>query len=122
MTIDCFVSTVESLCEKLPNKIFEGLNLGIGISEDVKLHPKTKKHKAPLYIFGEYRYGIHTGCGIMLYYGSFISAYPGISDDLLKIKIEETLKHELMHHLETQAGERKLAIADAMRLKGYCDT
>ena len=54
----------------------------------------------------------------MLYYGSFQQARPGLMDDeeLLRPEIDRVLRHELTHHLESQAGNRDLEYDDAINL------
>ena len=51
--INCFESLVNQAVSRLPKKIFEHLNLGIGIVEHAAYHTATGSGK-PAYILGEY--------------------------------------------------------------------
>lgn len=116
LTLDRFTHLLEQACAALPEKIFEGLNLGVGVVEGYKTRNDTASGQMA-YILGEYRSGPQLGRGIVLYYGSFIKVYPHISDDAEGYKlIDDVLKHELTHHLESQAGAKDLEMADARRL------
>ena len=115
MDIDRFTEILGEKTSLLPPRIFEGLNLGIGVSEEAKLH-ELSRPDFPRYILGEYRVSRTLGRGIMLYYGSFRMVFPYASEEVLEREIDHVLKHELTHHLESQAGSRELEIADARRL------
>lgn len=115
MDIDRFTEILGERASLLPPRIFEGLNLGIGVSEEVKHHELSRPDK-PRHILGEYRVSRSLGRGIMLFYGSFRAVFPYASDDVLQREIDRVLKHELTHHLESQAGSRELEFADAKHL------
>lgn len=114
--INCFESLVNQAVSKLPKKIFEHLNLGIGIVEHAASHTKTGSGK-PAYILGEYHVRHSMGRGIVLYYGSFTQVYPTLTnrEEALQI-IDKVIRHELTHHLESLAGDRSLEAEDARRL------
>ncbi|MDD4080922.1 MAG: hypothetical protein PHP02_05880 [Eubacteriales bacterium] len=117
LSVDQFTRLLEEGAAELPQEIFKGLNLGIGVVEGFKLNPRTASGN-PAYILGEYRYGAAMGRGIVLFYGSFIRVYPDLSFDALgKARITDVLKHELTHHLESLAGTRDLENTDARQLK-----
>ena len=117
LSIDVFTQLLEAAVSRLPQGIFEGLNLGIGVVEGAKRQHRTASG-IPAYILGEYRVSHSMGRGIVLYYGSFVRVYPGLQDEERAFQlIDEVLKHELTHHLEHQAGARDLEITDARRLK-----
>ncbi len=115
MDINRFTVILEELTALLPTPIFTGLNLGIGVSEEVRLHPASSP-QAPRYTLGEYRASNQMGRGIMLFYGSFMAVFPHLNEKEMRQEIDKVLKHELTHHLESQAGARDLEIADARRL------
>ncbi|HSK67942.1 MAG TPA: hypothetical protein VLA21_01640 [Candidatus Limnocylindria bacterium] len=101
---------------RLPQEIFHGLNLGIGVSDRAK-----RQHGTPgrdIYILAEYRVSHDLGRGILVYYGSLKRVYPDLSDDGEgRGIIESLLKHELTHHLEHLAGNHDLEIDDEIRLR-----
>lgn len=113
---DRFTELLGKACAQLPPEIFGGLNLGIGVSEQVKTREDTASGRSA-YILGEYRAGPQMGRGIILYYGSFAKVYPHLEEDSEALSlIDGVLRHELLHHLESQAGARDLEFADARRL------
>lgn len=116
LSADRFTELLGRACAQLPPEIFEGLNLGIGVSEEAKTRAGTASGRS-VYILGEYRAGPRMGRGIILFYGSFTKVYPNLEDeDEALALIDGVLRHELLHHLESQAGSRDLEIADARRL------
>lgn len=115
MDIDRFSEILDALTQRLPEAVYQELNLGIGVVERAKRDSRAKPGK-PLYILGEYRTHPVMGRGILLYYGSFMRIFPGLDEDGMAQEIDQVLKHELTHHLESLAGSRQLEIADAQRL------
>lgn len=114
--IDRFAGMVDEAALKLPDGIFAELNLGISILEEFKVNPNTGSGQLA-YILAEYRFSQALGRGIVFFYGSFEKVYPDLGDDAQGAEIIlSILKHELTHHLESQAGARDLEIADAWRL------
>lgn len=116
-TIEELHDILDSIAEGLPKEIFKGLNEGIVLLPEYKIHPESREGNT-LYIMGEYSVSF-TGRNIRIYYGSFKRAYGDISKDRLYEKLKETLLHEFTHHLESLAGERDLEIEDAERLDEY---
>ena len=115
MDINRFTDILGDLTSRLPPKIFEGLNLGIGVVEQTRLHPASTPGNLQ-YTLGEYRASHQMGRGIVLFYGSFMAVFPHLNEEQMTVEIDRVLKHELTHHLESQAGARDLEIADAKRL------
>lgn len=115
MNIDRFTQILEEQSALLPVPVFAGLNLGIGVSEEVRYHAATSP-QTPRYTLGEYRASNQMGRGILLFYGSFMAVFPHLDENEMRQEIDRVLKHELTHHLESQAGARDLEIADAQRL------
>ena len=115
--IDRFAAILEEQAALLPQEVLKNLNLGIGVSEKAKRDQRAKPGLL-LYILGEYHVHHVMGRGVVLYYGSFQKAYPGLMDDeeLLRPEIDRVLRHELTHHLESQAGNRDLEYDDAINL------
>ena len=115
MDIDRFTHILGQLTQRLPTPVFDGLNLGIGVSEEMRFHAASRPGE-PRYTLGEYRVSHQMGRGIMLFYGSFMAVFPYLSEEEMTLEIDKVIKHELTHHLESQAGSRDLEIADARRL------
>lgn len=119
ISIERFAALLEEQAARLPQELYQQLNLGIGIVEQAKPDRRALPGR-PLFVLGEYRVHPVMGRGILLYYGSFLKAFPGLEDeDALRREIDAVLKHELTHHLEHQAGSRDLEIADARWLMRY---
>ena len=115
--IDRFAAILEEQAALLPKEVLKNLNLGIGVSEKAKRDRRARPGLA-LDILGEYHVHHVMGRGVVLYYGSFQQARPGLMDDeeLLRPEIDRVLRHELTHHLESQAGNRDLEYDDAINL------
>jgi hypothetical protein len=115
--IDRFSAILEEQAALLPPEVLKNLNLGIGVSEQVKRELRARPGLS-VYILGEYHVHRVMGRGIILYYGSFQRAHPQLMENeaLLRPEIDRVLRHELTHHLESQAGNRDLELDDARRL------
>lgn len=99
-----FGDYVEELLDNLiPPVLLEGLNLGVITRPEVRRSDEQGRITMGLYVHNR------MGNQVILYYGSFRSMYHGKSEDFWKKKIEETLKHELLHHVEARAGQEDLA-------------
>ncbi len=119
ITIDRFSLILDEQASLLPEEIFNNLNLGITVAAQSKREHRVRP-SLPVYILGEYRVHPVMGRSIVLYYGSFCKVYSYIqSEDELRLEIDRVLKHELTHHLESQAGNRDLEFEDALRLNHY---
>ena len=117
ISIDEFQNMVQKIADDLPEELFVNLNGGILILQELKFHPNARQED--LYIMGEYHYDSLYGRYVSLYYGSFSRMYGYLCEDDLYEKIEHTIKHELIHHLESQAGVRDLEFWDRDRLEEY---
>ena len=101
---------LDEIADALPPEIYENLNGG------VNLIPARKTDENGLLVMGMY-FADQMGRHVELYYGSFTEAFPDAGAELCRRELAKTLKHELTHHLEHQAGARDLEITDARRLK-----
>ena len=118
MDMERFAAMLDEQAALLPERIFQHLNLGVGVVERVKLDRHATPER-PLYVLGEYRTHPVMGRGILLYYGSFERVYPHLAEEALRQEMDRVLKHELTHHLESLAGSRALEMADAQRMMGW---
>lgn len=116
--IETAAELLSQACERLPEEIFRELNGG------VNLLPEQRRSADGLVTLGLYHHNA-MGRYIELFYGSFRAVYPDADANLLAQKLDETLRHELTHHLESLAGDRSLERWDeqhrAMLLRGTYD-
>lgn len=108
---------LDEISAELPQEIFKGLNGGILLLPQKKLHNESKADN--LYILGEYHRDRTLGRFITIYYGSFALVYGDLPKERLKDEMRKTLKHEFLHHLEGLAGERDLEKEDALFIADY---
>ncbi|MCL2580479.1 MAG: YdeI/OmpD-associated family protein [Oscillospiraceae bacterium] len=102
------------ISDALPPAIFDGLNGGI------LLLPDTMQDEHGLYILGQYHYEPNGfGRYVTIHYGSMVKVYGHLSAKGFQNELSSTLRHELVHHLEHQAGDRTLEIKDAMQIERY---
>ena len=119
MTIDEMQIVLNELAEELPEVFFKELNGGILLLPEAK--PSEFSRNGDLFNLGEYSRGSGMGKYITIYYGSFARLFPHISDEAMKKKLRDTLRHEFRHHMETLAGERGLEFEDARFINDYLD-
>lgn len=117
ITYDAFDRIVQEEIALLPEYVHHDLTGGVLIDPGTYLHPA--RVADDLYIMGTYSTGGITGKAIILYYGSFMATMPNASEETLRLKIRETLRHEFLHHLETMAGEKSLVDEDVDRMIQY---
>ncbi len=116
ITIERFTEILDELFEEVPEDILKGLNLGVAVSEEVKVHHKAVNDD--LIILGQYkRSGM--GKGIVIYYGSFMRLYPHYREDQLRERMRQILYHELRHHMEYRANNKDLEVEDELFLARY---
>lgn len=111
---------LDTVIESLPPEIFQRLNGGVILREDTVRHPESVGDD--LFILGNYNYQ-PAGLGrfILIYYGSFVRLYGNSPRRVQQRKLREVLCHELVHHLESLAGERGLELEDARNMQIYRD-
>lgn len=107
MNIRRFRKTVDEVLESLPPVLLRQLNGGILV------RPEAKEDGDAL-IMGEYIEDPDLGSLVLLYYGSFAEALEGASAEEWEDEIEETVIHELRHHVESLAGVDYLAREEEM--------
>lgn len=111
---------LSDFADQLPQAIFRGLNGGILLLPEYKLHPQRRQDD--LYILGEYHYEpLGFGRYITIYYGSFCRTQGNLPPQVQIDKLREVLYHELTHHLEHLAGDRSLELQDAIDLQRHLD-
>lgn len=117
--IDEVTDWLTEMADELPDAIFEGLNMGIRVSEEVCLSPQSDP-SSPLYILGIYSKN-NMGRQIVIYYGSFARSFGYLKNnpEKLKERFRHTLHHELTHHLEHQGREFDLEFEDHLQMQDY---
>lgn len=110
---------LDDIVDELPEDLFKGLNGGINLVPDTKLHPESDSVNN-LYIMGEYNYQpFGLGRFIIIYYGSFMCRFAYCSPAQQREELRKILHHEFLHHLESLAGDRSLERKDAQDLAEY---
>jgi predicted Zn-dependent protease with MMP-like domain len=97
MNINKFRETANNIMEGLPEELFKQLNGGIIVLDE-------KKGDGECLVMGEYVEDPFLGKTILLYYGSFVEDLEDASFKEWAEEIEDTIIHELRHHIESLAG------------------
>lgn len=110
-----FEVLADEVANEIPAIFYDGLNGGVQLKEDERLHPLSKE-KAPVYILGLYIKDDIFGSRIELYYGSFAKVCRNFSKERLIKEIRNVLRHEFQHHVETMCGSIDLILEDEQEL------
>lgn len=107
---------LDELAEPFPEALFEGLNGGVNLLEDVVLDPELPE----VYILGEYC-DDNLGRYINLYYGSFaaLAEREEWTEADWRSELRQTLCHELTHHMEGRGGLHALDDKDEAELAAW---
>ncbi len=117
ISIEEFETLLSEIADELPQELFVNLSGGIRLIPEAKIHPAALNND--LFIIGEYHFDSAMGRYISIYYGSFVRTCSYMSIGELREKLMRTVKHEFLHHLESQGGQRDLEIIDATRIQEY---
>ncbi|MBQ8305740.1 MAG: metallopeptidase family protein [Blautia sp.] len=102
LTYEEFKDIVEEELELLPEYVYKELNGGVLVEEYTYMHPA--RVADDLYILGIYSVDPILGKQIRLYYGSFMATMGYRSIEDIRLQVRDTVRHEFLHHLETNAG------------------
>lgn len=116
-SIDTIQLWLDEIAESLPDEVFKDLNGGVSLLPEIKISPHARA--GDLFIMGEYVVQHYIGRLIYIYYGSIMQVYGNAPEFIIKRELRNILCHELIHHLESLAGERGLEIIDADKLRRY---
>jgi hypothetical protein len=118
LTFDQAGDLLDQLAEAMPQPLFDGLNGGVNLLEDVVPDPDFPEGE--LYILGEYCDDL-LGLYINLYYGSFaaLAEREDWDEDTWRQELRTTLSHELTHHMENRGGLHALDDRDAQELAAW---
>ncbi|MCL2387991.1 MAG: hypothetical protein FWC89_10660 [Defluviitaleaceae bacterium] len=114
MTFEEAEIALEEIASALPREIFDGLNGGYVLLPDLIVD------KHGLLILGSYHvepYGL--GRYVTVHYGSLMEAYSYYSPRKFRDELKHVLHHELIHHLESLAGDKSLEIQDEIDRAQY---
>lgn len=114
--IDTFHAMACEMYEEIPERLLEGLNGGIVISEEAV---QDDEELPDVYILGEYIEDPHLGNSIMLYYGSFVALFHDEPVEVWEEELWETMLHEVRHHVEHRAGVYDLDLEDLRQLEEF---
>ena len=117
--IDRFYELLDEVCAELPDEFFKDLHQGVVVSEEEKISPYARADD--LIIMGEYRRARY-GNQITIYYGSFLKSYPFASEDFIRTRLREVVRHEFRHHMENLSGiygRESLEYEDEVELRKY---
>lgn len=117
MTFDAFSDRAQTLAAAYPEEFMEGID-AINVHRDAKTHP----HVPDVFTLGEcetshlsdptgqepFRSIVH------VYYGSFAALEAEDATFDVEAELEETIAHEIQHHLEDRAGIKTLEDEDAL--------
>ena len=117
VSFERFEEITAELTDRLPEELFRELSGGVMAREQTKLHPAGLN--GDLYILGEYHVHPHLGRFVVLYYGSFMACLDWMEEESLRERMWKVLRHEFLHHLESLAGEKDLAVEDAKKIAVY---
>ena len=114
LSYDESVEAIAELVDELPEEILNGLNCGISLRHD------TLFDDDGLVILGQYHVEpMGLGRYVTIHYGSMALLYGHLSDEAFKKELRRVLRHELIHHLESLAGDRSLEIQDEIDKSFY---
>ena len=99
--IDSFFDILKEVCDELPDEFFRELHHGVQLAEELKISPYARD--GDLVIMGEYHRS-YLGNKITIYYGSFARTCAGMTDEELKDRLREVVRHEFRHHMENLSG------------------
>ena len=118
MTLEEFHLALEEIAGRLPKQLFDRLNGGVNIREEVCMSPESVPQELR-YILGKYHHYRVLGRWIDLYYGSFARAFANADEHTWRQEMDRVLRHELRHHMEDQAGENTLREEDKRDMMAY---
>lgn len=119
ISVDEVNEILNELADEIPEQLYEGLNGGISLDEQVLLSPAAKGND--LYIMGQYHRGGFMGQRITIHYGSLMKAFDHLDREQLKSELRRILRHEFRHHIEFMAGNKDLELEDAEYIRQYLE-
>ena len=118
LSFDQVGELLDELAEPFPEALFEGLNGGVNLREEVMLDPAFPDRE--MFVMGDYCDNL-LGRYINLYYGSFATMAEREDwtlEDWRQV-LRQTLSHELTHHMEGRGGLHALEDRDEEELDAW---
>lgn len=112
--LETFTAWADAIVRRLPSRLLEGLEGGIQIDPDTRRNPSDPPG---VYLLGEYITEPYLGRFVRIYYGSFERVMAGEPAEVWYAELEETILHELQHHIEGLAGVDWLGLEDLRQLQ-----
>ena len=109
---------LDKLAESFPKALFDGLNGGVNLQEETV--PDMEFPGGRIYVLGEYCSDL-LGRYINLYYGSFaaMAENEDWTEEDWKQELQQTLSHELTHHMEGRSGLHALDDKDEAEMDAW---
>ncbi|HEY8552151.1 MAG TPA: metallopeptidase family protein [Thermaerobacter sp.] len=111
---DTFAAWADRIVRRLPPRLLEGLEGGVQIDPQARRNPQDPPG---VYLLGEYITEPYLGRFIRIYYGSFERVLVDEPAEVWFDELEETILHELQHHVEALAGVDWLGLEDLRQLQ-----
>ena len=109
---------LDTLAERFPQALFDGLNGGVNLLEEAVPDPEFPPGE--MYVLGEYCDDL-LGRYINLYFGSFavLAEQESWSPKTWARELRQTLSHELTHHMEGRSGLHALDDKDEAEMAAW---
>lgn len=111
---DTFCDWADEIVTGIPERLLDELTGGIQIDRAARRHPDDPPD---VFLLGEYITEPYLGRFIRIYYGSFAKTFAGDPPEVWYDELEETILHELRHHIEALAGVDWLGLEDLRHLQ-----
>ncbi|QIA28274.1 hypothetical protein DYI95_007770 [Thermaerobacter sp. PB12/4term] len=111
---ETFTAWAEEIVGRLPPRLLQELEGGVQIDPEARRIPSDPPG---VYLLGEYITEPYLGRFIRIYYGSFERVLAGEPAGVWYAELEETILHELQHHVEGLAGVDWLGLEDLRQLQ-----
>lgn len=111
---DTFTAWADRIVRRLPPRLLEELEGGVQIDPAARRNPQDPPG---VYLLGEYITEPYLGRFIRIYYGSFERVLVDEPAEVWFDELEETILHELQHHIEALAGVDWLGLEDLRQLQ-----
>ncbi len=112
MQLEEFTEFADKVVEEdVPPELLRDLHMGIIVLEE------EMSDEEGYHVMGEY-VSNELGNHILLYYGSFACLLEKEGREAWEKEIRETVKHEIVHHVEALAGNEQLAREEMLEREG----
>lgn len=113
VSFSTFCRWADAIVDRLPEPLFWELTGGVQVSRQSRRNPEDPPD---VYLLGEYIVDPYLGRLVHIYYGSFRRVFADDGPDVWRAELEDTILHELRHHIEDLAGLDRLNEEDRLQL------